>query len=110
MKRSARETGTWYEENAARYLEQQGYKILEKNFRCRQGEIDLIAMDGEYLCFIEVKFRENADCGGPFLAVDNKNSAGYVIRRCFILWKEDCRRTQPAGLMWWGSRRMKRCL
>ena len=58
MKRSARETGTWYEENAARYLEQQGYRILEKNFRCRQGEIDLIAMDGEYLCFIEVKFRE----------------------------------------------------
>ncbi len=49
MKRSARETGTWYEENAARYLEQQGYRILEKNFRCRQGEIDLIAMDGEYL-------------------------------------------------------------
>ena len=85
MKRSARETGTWYEENAARYLEQQGYRILEKNFRCRQGEIDLIAMDGEYLCFREVKFRENADCGGPFLAVDNKKQRRICHTALFYL-------------------------
>ena len=85
MKRSARETGTWYEENAARYLEQQGYRILEKNFRCRQGEIDLIAMDGEYLCFIEVKFRESADCGGAFLAVANKKQRRICHTALFYL-------------------------
>ena len=72
MKRSARETGTWYEENAARYLEQQGYRILEKNFRCRQGEIDLIAEESGYLVFIEVKYRRTSRLGTGEEAVNTK--------------------------------------
>lgn len=39
MKNSTRETGTRYEEKAALFLEQQGYRILEKNFRCRKGDV-----------------------------------------------------------------------
>ena len=87
MKKSARETGAQYEERAAQYLEQQGYRILEKNFCCRSGEIDLIAMDGEYLCFVEVKFRENSDCGGPFLAVDNKKQRRICQTALFYLMR-----------------------
>ena len=56
-----RALGKKYEEKACQYLESQGMKIVEKNFRCRQGEIDLIGFHGEYLAFVEVKYRaENA--------------------------------------------------
>ena len=41
----------------------------ERNFRCRSGEIDLVAQDGRYLVFIEVKYRKNGKSGSPFSAV-----------------------------------------
>ena len=46
-----RETGSRYEREIAAYLEKRGFVILEKNYRCRSGEIDLIARDGRYLVF-----------------------------------------------------------
>jgi len=46
---------------AARYLRDQGYKILERNFRCEVGEVDIIARDGRALVFTEVKTREMDD-------------------------------------------------
>ena len=64
-----REVGAAYEEAAAVFLEKNGVRILERNFRCRQGEIDLIGRDGEYLVFFEVKYRKNADAGLPAEAV-----------------------------------------
>lgn len=51
--------GLWGEEQAARYLEQAGYQILDRRFRCREGELDLVAVQGRYLCFVEVKLRKN---------------------------------------------------
>lgn len=65
-----RQTGTSYEIKAEEYLIQKGYKILERNFRNRSGEIDIIAKDGEYFCFIEVKYRTTNDFGSPLEAVD----------------------------------------
>ena len=47
-----------YEKIAGEFLEKQGYRILEYNFRCRYAEIDIVAKDGEYLVFCEVKFRK----------------------------------------------------
>ena len=70
--KNKRETGAEYEKKAARYLESCGYKIISSNFRCRAGEIDLIARDGRYLVFIEVKYRVNAQMGEPQEAVDTK--------------------------------------
>lgn len=64
-----REVGTKYEEMAATFLKQQGYHILQKNFRCKIGEIDLIAKCGEYLCFIEVKYRSSTEKGFPSEAI-----------------------------------------
>ena len=49
------------EELASRYLEKQGVKIIERNFRCNIGEIDLIGLIDEYLVFVEVKSRAEAD-------------------------------------------------
>ena len=68
-----------------KYLEKIGYKILEKNFACRQGEIDIIAKDKLEIVIIEVKTRSNLNYGNPREAVDkNKknhiyNSAKYYI-------------------------------
>ena len=49
------------ETKAAEYLMRHGYKILEKNFKCRSGEIDLIARKDNFVVFAEVKFRKNTD-------------------------------------------------
>lgn len=65
-----RQMGTSYELKAETYLREKGYKILETNFRNRSGEIDIIAKDGEYFCFIEVKYRTTNDYGNPLEAVD----------------------------------------
>ena len=51
------------EEIAIQYLLQQGYQVLERNYRCRFGEIDLIAQDGSTLAFIEVKTRRSQKFG-----------------------------------------------
>ncbi len=58
-----KELGDWGEERAARYLRLRGYSILGRNFRCRQGEIDIIAAKGAFVVFVEVKLRKNADFG-----------------------------------------------
>ncbi|MEZ3504958.1 MAG: YraN family protein [Lachnospiraceae bacterium] len=65
-----RQTGAAYEEQAARWLALQGYQIVERNYRCRQGEIDLIVRDGTYLVFAEVKYRRGGQAGHPAEAVD----------------------------------------
>lgn len=57
------------EEKAALYLKRKGYRIVEKNFRCRLGEIDLIALKNRMIIFCEVKTRKNKEYGEPFEAV-----------------------------------------
>ena len=67
------EDGLRAEEMAASYLSGKQYEILEKRFRCRQGEIDLIALDHQLslpvLVFVEVKYRHDLSFGRPSLAV-----------------------------------------
>lgn len=53
------------EDLACKYLQKLGYKILERNYRIRGGEIDIIAKDKEYLVFVEVKTRYSHDFGLP---------------------------------------------
>lgn len=65
------ETGRIGEDLATEYLQKQGYEIIQKNFECRQGEIDIIAKDKKELVFIEVKTRASVLYGLPKEAVDN---------------------------------------
>ena len=67
-----REVGTRQESRAAEYLESLGYHILVRNFRCRFGEIDLIAKQDDTYIFIEVKYRTGRTAGDPTSAVDGK--------------------------------------
>lgn len=64
-----RTIGTEYEQKAVEYLKNRGYFILERNFRCKTGEIDLIARYKKYLVFIEVKYRSSSAKGLPEEAV-----------------------------------------
>jgi len=57
--------GALGEEAAALALRKKGYKIIERNYRCKMGEIDIIAKDGEYTCFVEVRLRKNNSFGSP---------------------------------------------
>lgn len=68
-RRNKRSLGTKQEQIAAEYLKSMGYLIVETNFRCRQGEIDLIALDRSYLVFVEVKYRADGRAGEPEDAV-----------------------------------------
>lgn len=65
-------TGKYGEWLAARYLKKGGYTILERNYKNPIGEIDIIAMDGEQLVFVEVKTRSSDEFGEPCEAIDYK--------------------------------------
>lgn len=65
-----RVVGAEKETVAADYLKEQGYKILEMNYRCRQGELDIVARKADVLVIAEVKFRNNTAYGDPAEAVD----------------------------------------
>lgn len=62
--------GDYGEKLAVKYLKKQGYKIVKTNYKIRIGEIDIIAMDGDFLVFVEVKYRSTALYGLPNEAVD----------------------------------------
>lgn len=66
-------TGQEGEARAAAYLQQQGYAILERNFRSKGGEVDLVARDRDgTIVFVEVKTRRNLAYGVPQLAVTQR--------------------------------------
>ena len=65
MTRERKNTGDLGEALAARYLESRGMRILERKYTIRGGEIDLIAKDGAYTVFVEVKTRTNLQMGLP---------------------------------------------
>ncbi len=67
--KNKREIGNGYEDMAAAYLEDEGYVILDRNYRDRHGEIDIIAKEGRELVFVEVKYRQNLQKGDPAEAV-----------------------------------------
>lgn len=67
-----RAIGGHYETKAAEFLETLGFKILDRNYQDRYGEVDLVAKDGDYLVFVEVKYRSNLKNGYPEEAVTDK--------------------------------------
>lgn len=93
-----REKGSLYERRAALYLQEQGCTILETNYRFHRNEIDIIAMDSEAICFIEVKYRNKSIYGRGDQAVDMKKqqairrtAEAYLIRQGYDLYKVCCR-------------------
>jgi putative endonuclease len=85
--------GKWGEDKAAEYLTKQGYAIIERNYRCRFGEIDIIAVKEGTLTFVEVKTRANLKFGRPAASVtktkQNKiHSTGFhYLSSCNIKYR-----------------------
>ena len=76
------------ENKAVAYLKKQGYNITERNYKNAFGEIDVIAKDGDYTVFIEVKTRTDAAFGAPSEAVDKKKRQKYVrIAQAYLMSK-----------------------
>lgn len=78
--------GRWGEQVALAFLADRGWSVVERNWRCRYGEIDLIVHDpiGGVLAFVEVKTRRSEDFGGPLAAVDARKAAR--LRRLAGIW------------------------
>ena len=80
-----REQGREGEESTARYLEDKGWKILERNYQNRYGEIDLIAKDGEVLVFIEVKSWKTFGYSDLEYVLDRKKRSRMImVARCYL--------------------------
>lgn len=71
-------SGADAEQIAARFLQQQGLKLLQQNYRCRFGEIDLILQDGATLVFVEVRMRRRSDFGGAAASIDGAKQARLI--------------------------------
>ena len=85
-----KERGNWGEDRAALYLRLHGYRIAERNFRCRQGEIDIIARKGDIVAFVEVKQRKNADFGEAREFVTFSKQRRVIAAAEFWLLKTRC--------------------
>jgi putative endonuclease len=92
------------EQLAARFLQQQGYRIIARGHRQRLGEIDLIALDGDTLVFVEVKTRQSQRAGDPSEAVDlrkqervTRAALAYLKRRRLL---EQAARFDVVSIVW----------
>lgn len=79
--------GPWGEEIAARCLQMKGFEIVERNFRCRYGEIDIVAKNAEFLVFAEVKLRKSARFGAAREFVDRRKQER--LRATAAMWLEE---------------------
>jgi putative endonuclease len=71
----AQSAGGDAEEAAARFLADRGLRIVARNYRTRQGEIDLVAQDGDTLVFVEVRLRSSGRYGGAVGSIDARKQA-----------------------------------
>lgn len=86
---STKITGNYGEDLACEYLKKNGYKILERNYRIRGGEIDIVARDGDYLVFVEVKARYSHEYGLPAESVTHWKIKHLLKTAQFYLLKID---------------------
>ncbi len=78
--------GNRAEDLALKFLKKQGLALLQRNFNCRFGEIDLIMTDNDYLVFVEVRYRKDQNFGGALASIDQRkqrkltNSAEHYLQ------------------------------
>ncbi len=102
--------GAVAEELAARFLAERGLRVVERNFRIRSGEIDLICHDGATVVFVEVRLRRRADYGGAAASITSAKQAKLVMAARYWLARHgqyadrscrfDCVLMDGAGIEW----------
>ena len=91
----ARLFGNQGERMAARYLRKQGFKVIARQYRSPLGELDLVALDGPCVVFVEVKTRRSRDAGHPVEAVD-RHKQTQLTRVALAFLKQKRLLEQPA--------------
>lgn len=81
--------GRFGEDVAVSVVERAGMQLLDRNWRCRDGELDIVARDGDALVFVEVKTRSSLACGVPAAAVDRRKVVR--VRRLAVRWMAEHR-------------------
>lgn len=82
------EQGQAGEASACRYLERHGLVLIERNYRCRMGELDLIMRDNEYLVFVEVRIRSNPNYGNPAETVTRRKQTRLIRAAAYYLQRQ----------------------
>lgn len=91
------EIGAWAEELAWNHLHEHGWQLIERNFFCKGGELDIIARKGSVVAFVEVKYRKSQAMGGAVASLTPKkqrrliHSAKVFLQRYPSLSHLDCR-------------------
>lgn len=93
--KNKRKIGAAYERLAADYLQKHGYEIVTFNYRIRMGEIDIIAKEGEYLCFVEVKYRSDDRSGSGLCAVDVRKQKTIIRVAQYYMMQHDLNEWTP---------------
>lgn len=89
IKGEKRRLGFFGERKAVKHLKKNGYKILERNYKCPAGEVDVIAAKGDVIAFVEVKTRTTDAFGLPNEAVDARRRKRYINAvRCYFSGRE----------------------
>lgn len=85
-----RQLGSDYEDRACEYLTSQGYEILDRNFRNKKGEIDIVAKDNGCIVFVEVKYRHNTSYGYSSEAVNTrKQMIIYRVAEGYLSYRKE---------------------
>jgi len=95
---------------AARFLEEHGLQVVERNFRVRGGEIDLVCRDGKTLVFVEVRLRSHPSFGGAAASITSAKRQRLILAARHYLLRatdSDCRfdailldRLEPGRIVW----------
>lgn len=84
--------GNTGEDAAVAVVRAAGYKVVERNYRCRSGEIDLVCRDGRELVFVEVKYRRSTACGSPLAAVTPRKQQHITEAALHYIRERRCER------------------
>ncbi len=95
-KTAQQQTGQLAEAEACEYLQQQGLHLLERNYHCRHGELDLIMTDGKSTVFIEVRYRSNTDFGSGAETVNRRKQQKLIATASYYLQNNRQLAQQPA--------------
>ena len=93
---STTERGRRAEELAAQHLTAHGLKLLERNFRCRGAELDLVMLDGDVLVLVEVRSRRSTLFGGAAASVDQRKQRRLILAARALLAARPQYRRHPA--------------
>ena len=91
-----RQQGQMAEAEACRHLQQQGLGLVERNYQCRSGEIDLIMREQQSLVFVEVRYRSSAQFGGAAASVDPRKQAKLIAAASHYLQQHPALAQHPA--------------